>query len=113
VPPGVAAHNLQVRSIDFARVNRAALAVLPRLLERWLPDGRIRGAEYTELNPRSRDNRPGSFRINIHTGRWADFDTGNQDGNPVSLAAYLANIRQTEAAERLAEMLGIEVRHER
>jgi hypothetical protein len=26
---------------DFAAVNRAALAVLPALLRRWLPDGRI------------------------------------------------------------------------
>ena len=104
---------LPVRPIDFARVNRAALAVLPTILERWLPGGRTQGAEYTALNPRRRDHRPGSFRINMRTGRWADFATGDKGGDPISLAAYLAGIKQTEAAERLAEMLGIEVRHGR
>jgi hypothetical protein len=98
---------------DFARVNRAALAVLPAILERWLPGGRTSGAEYTVLNPRRRDRRPGSFRINIRTGRWADFATGDRGGDAVSLAAYLAGIKQTEAAERLSEMLRIGARRER
>jgi hypothetical protein len=42
--------------IDFDRVNRAALAILPVLLERWLLGGRIEGAEYVVRNPR-RDQR--------------------------------------------------------
>jgi hypothetical protein len=100
--------------IDFGRVNRAALAVLPSLLARWLPGGQTHGAEYVVVNPRRADNRPGSFRINTRTGRWADFAIENaRGGDVVSLAAYLGDIGQVEAAERVAAMLGIEVRDAR
>ena len=100
--------------IDFARVNRASLAVLPALLARWLPGGRIEGVEYVVLNPRRIDHRPGSFRVNTRTGRWADFAIdGARGGDVVSLAAYLACIGQVQAAERLATMLNIEARLER
>jgi hypothetical protein len=89
-------------------VNHAALCVLPRLLDRWLPGGRIEGAEYVALNPCRADHRPGSFRINTRTGRWADFAvTDARGGDVVSLAAYLGGIGQAEAASRLAVMLGI------
>jgi hypothetical protein len=88
--------------------------MLPSLLRRWLPDGHAQGAEYIALNPRRADYRPGSFRINIRTGRWADFAIESvRGGDVVSLAAYLGNIRQVEAAQRLAVMLGLEVRDAR
>ena len=93
--------------IDFGRVNRAALVALPRLLQRWLPGGRIEGAEYVTRNPRRADDRPGSFKINMRTGRWADFATGDRGGDPVSLIAFLAGTGQVEAARRLAVMLGL------
>jgi hypothetical protein len=94
-------------SIDFARINRAALAAMPSLLLRWLPDGRYQGREYVARNPRRADRHLGSFRINILTGRWADFATDDKGGDVVSLAAYLADIGQVEAARRLAGMLGL------
>jgi hypothetical protein len=89
------------------QVNRAALAVLPRLLQRWLPGGHIESNEYVARNPRRADRRAGSFKINVKTGRWADFATGDRGGDPVSLAAFLAGIGQAEAARRLAAMLGL------
>ncbi|WP_046868214.1 hypothetical protein [Microvirga massiliensis] len=95
------------RHIDFNRVNRAALEALPYLLGRWLPDGRALGQEWTARNPTRVDRRPGSFRINLRSGRWADFATGDTGGDPVSLAAYLFNLSQAEAASRLVGMLGI------
>ena len=49
----------------------------------------------------------GSFRVNLHTGQWADFATGDRGGDVISLAAYLSHLSQIEAAEKLAEMLGI------
>ena len=90
----------------FERINRAALSVLPYLLARWLPGGKRHGHEYVVRNPRRVDARPGSFSINMRTGRWADFATGDRGGDVVSLAAFLAGIGQYEAAERLAEVLG-------
>jgi hypothetical protein len=94
-------------SVDFARVNQAALSALPSLLSRWLPDGRACGREYVALNPRRADRHAGSFKINLRSGRWADFATGDKGGDVVSLAAYLHGLSQVEAARRVAAMLGI------
>ncbi len=95
--------------LDFAAINAAALGRLPDVLRRWLPDGRIEGAEYVARNPTRADRRPGSFKVNLTTGKWADFATGDRGGDPVSLAAYLAGVGQGEAARELAGMLGVEV----
>jgi hypothetical protein len=94
-------------STSFGMVNTAALAALPTLLERWLTTGRRHGREYVALNPTRPDRRLGSFRINLTTGKWADFATGDRGGDPVSLAAYLFGLSQGEAARRLSEMLGL------
>jgi len=94
--------------IDFACINRAALSRLPDLCARWMPDGRRRGHEYVARNPVRADRRAGSFRVNLITGRWADFACDARGGDPVSLAAYLSGLSQTEAARRLARMLGVD-----
>ena len=97
--------------LDFPTINRAGLASLPALLRRWLPDGRLAGREYEARNPKRADRRPGSFRINVNSGRWADFATGDKGGDVVSLAAYLSGAGQAEAARALGDMLGVR-RHE-
>jgi hypothetical protein len=98
----------QGRHVDFAAINAAALRALPTLLARWLPDGRQLGAEWVARNPRRADRRPGSFKVNLRTGKWGDFATSDGGGDPISLAAYLANLGQVEAARELARALGIE-----
>ena len=94
--------------IDFDRVNRAALAALPMLPARWLPDGRQMAGEWIARNPRRADRRPGSFKINLRSGKWSDFATGDRGGDVVSLAAFLAGLGQAAAARELARALGIE-----
>ncbi len=94
--------------IDFAAINRAALPMLPAIVARWCPDGKRQGHEWVARNPRRTDDKPGSFSINLRTGRWADFATGDRGGDPVSLGAYLHGLDQPRAAEALAKMLGIE-----
>ncbi len=93
--------------IDFAAVNAAALPCLPTIVTRWLPDGRRQGAEWVARNPTRADRRAGSFSVNLRSGRWADFATGDRGGDVVSLAAYLDKVSQCEAARRLADMLGL------
>ena len=95
-------------SIDFAEINRAALAAFPAVLARILPGGKRVGAEIVALNPKRADRHLGSFKINRWTGRWADFAMGDKGGDPISLVAYLANVSQVEAARMLARMLGLE-----
>lgn len=101
--------HITLSPVDFAAVNRAALARLPDILARWLPGGRIEGREYVARNPKRHDRRPGSFKVNLGTGRWADFATSDKGGDPISLAAYLASCGQAEAARQLAVMLGLAV----
>jgi hypothetical protein len=96
--------------INFNRINDTAIPLLPALLKRWLPDGCVEGHEYVARNPRRADKSRGSFKVNMHTGRWSDFAADARGGDPVSLAAYLADLSQAKAAERLASMLGLEAR---
>ncbi len=99
--------SLTVARIDFASINRAALADLARVLRRWLPDARVVGDEIVARNPTRQDRRAGSFKVNVRTGLWCDFATGDKGGDPVSLIAYLESCGQAEAARRLAAALGI------
>jgi hypothetical protein len=94
--------------IDFAEINRVALAAFPAVLARILPGGKRVGAELVALNPRRADRRLGSFKINRYNGRWADFATGDKGGDPISLVAYLADVSQGEAARLLARLLGLD-----
>jgi hypothetical protein len=80
---------------------------LPVLLRRWLPDGRQCGREYIARNPTRIDRHPGSFSINIMTGAWADFATGDKGGDVVSLFGYLRGIRHADAARELARLLQV------
>ena len=84
------------------------MRVLPELLARWLPDGSVRNGEWVALNPTRNDRRSGSFMINIRSGKWADFATGDRGGDAVSLVAYLSSCSQSEAARQLAGYLGID-----
>jgi hypothetical protein len=94
--------------IDFAAINREALVCLPAVVRRLLPSGRSEGNEYLALNPRRVDRRLGSFKINLRTGRWADFASGDKGGDPVSLVAFIEACKQGEAALKLARMLGLD-----
>ena len=86
-------------------IDSAVLPVLPVILRRWLPDGHLERDEYVARNPTRDDRHLGSFKINLTTGCWADFATGDGGRGAVSLAAYLFAIDRAEAARRLRRMM--------
>lgn len=96
--------------IDFRKISSAAAARAETIVKRWLPDGRREGPEWVTRNPRRNDRRAGSFKVNLRSGAWGDFATGDKGGDLISLAAFLFNLSQKEAAERVADMLGIDPR---
>jgi len=96
------------RRIGFRRIADAALSCADVVVRRWLPDGRREGAEWVAINPTRHDHRKGSFKVNMTTGRWSDFATGEAGGDLISLAAYLFRRKQGEAAVKLAEAIGID-----
>jgi hypothetical protein len=94
--------------IDFDRINAAALDCLEAVCCRLLPGGRREGLEYLALNPRRCDRRLGSFKINLKSGVWTDFASGDKGSDPIALIAFLEGCRQGEAAVKLARMLGLD-----
>jgi hypothetical protein len=95
------------RHVHIAAVSGACLQHLPALLQSWLPDGRVMGGEWVALNPTRADRRAGSFKINMTTGRWADFATNHAGGDLVSLYAYLNGLSQIAAARALIATWGM------
>jgi hypothetical protein len=96
------------RRIAFRRIADAALGRVDAIVRRWLPDGRREGAEWVSRNPTRDDRRRGSFKVNLATGKWGDFATGDRGGDLVSLAAYLFKLSHGHAALRVADMIGVE-----
>lgn len=94
--------------VDFKAIAAAALDAAHRLVPAWLPDGHKAGPEWKARNPTRDDRKAGSFSVNLVTGQWADFATGDKGGDLLSLYAYLRHGgSQLEAARELGEELRI------
>lgn len=94
--------------IAFQRVGEATLRNPEAVVRAFLPDGRREGSEWVARNPLRPDRRPGSFKVNLATGKWADFASGDRGRDLVSLVAFITGLNQREAAIRLAEALGVD-----
>ena len=92
---------------NFDEINSAAKPALLAILRRMLPDGKIVGREYIARNPTRSDKHPGSFKINLRTGRWSDFATGDSGGDIISLISYLQGCKQGQALLLVAGLLGL------
>lgn len=97
-----------VATINAIRsVSAAAAQMAEILVPEWLPEGRRQGGEWVCRNPTRPDRHAGSFSVSLVDGRWHDFATGEGGGDPVSLYAYLLNVRQSDAARMVADRLGL------
>lgn len=94
-------------SLDFSLVAAVALRNAEPICRRVLPGGKLQGREYVALNPLRADTHAGSLKVNLSTGRWADFATGERGGDLISLTAWRYGVRQAEAAQQLAAFLNI------
>ncbi|NQV76876.1 MAG: hypothetical protein HQ490_00790, partial [Lutibacter sp.] len=66
-------------------------------IERLLPAGKYQGNEYVVKNPTRFDSKAGSFSINVITGKWSDFATGDAGNDLIALTAYVKGISNVEA----------------
>jgi hypothetical protein len=97
--------------LDLRQIASAARASALSVCGQLLPGGKREGNEYVVRNPKRADTRPGSFKIAVsgrRAGCWCDFATGDKGGDLISLVAYLHDLRQGEAARRLAAMLHLD-----
>ena len=93
--------------VDFERIREAARERAATLLQAWLPEGRREKDEWVVRNPMRADDAPGSFKISLSSGEWADFASGDKGGDLIALKAFLDGSNQVAAALKLAAELGI------
>jgi hypothetical protein len=95
------------RRIAFRQLANTALDHADTLARRWLPDGQREGHEWVCRNPRRDDRHRGSFKVSLRTGKWADFATEDRGADLISLGAFLFDLSQTQAALKIADMIGV------
>lgn len=89
--------------IDFDRINAAALSNLEGVLVSIFPNGRRDGREF---RMGSISGEPGdSLSINLHTGVWCDFSSGDKGSDVISLLAAHRTCSMGEAARELDGLL--------
>jgi hypothetical protein len=91
---------------DFKNIADLAKSSSQTVVSYLCPHGKREGQEWVALNPTRTDTRPGSFKINLKTGKWGDFATGDRGGDLISLWAYVKGIGQYEALKEIRALLG-------
>jgi len=95
---------------NFKAIASSALARFDSVMDSLgLSGGKNAGREYLPLNPKRDDHAPGSLTINRDKGAWMEGATGDKGGDLVSLAAYIWDCSNGDAAERLGQQLGVDM----
>ena len=100
--------NRPSRQLDYAFIKDAARRDAHRIARTLAPNGKVSGVEYVALNPRRNDKNLGSFKINLASGRWADFAIGEGGSDLISLVAYICDFSYFAAAIWLVEFLDLD-----
>src|SRR3990167_10783197 len=80
---------------DFRGLADTLLSDAQNKLQTWLPNGRLIGHEYCVGDISG--NHGDSLKVNINTGKWADFSTNQAGGDLLSLYAAIRGIKNGEA----------------
>lgn len=93
--------------MDFKSINGTLLPQLEHLCREWFPAGKKRGNEFKVggLSGEAGD----SLSINLRTGVWKDFATGDSGSDVVSLYAAARGLSQSESAKRLGNVQPVAV----
>ncbi len=90
--------------IDFQSIKQRYSENPQPILRHLVGKGKIEGGDYVALNPKRNDSRLGSFRIDIQTGRFHDFATGDRGGSILDLASFVYDCDLLTAAQKLQEL---------
>jgi hypothetical protein len=94
--------------VQFADVKAATLRSLDFIIPRLLPGGTRQGDEWVVRNPTRSDNKAGSFSVNMKTGVWSDFATGESGGDMIDLYVYINGGTNIQAKNALADILNVQ-----
>ena len=92
--------------IKYAELAQALLPSAETLVPTWLPGGVQRGHEYQCGDLAGGPGR--SCSVNLNTGKWADFQTGEAGNDLLSLYASINRLSMAKAALELARAHGLE-----
>ena len=84
----------------FTRAREAAAGRVAEVVHTLFPEGRQRGDEWVAANHVRGDRHPGSFSVNLSTGVWNDFASG-EGGDLIALVAYTLGLKPADAARWL------------
>ena len=91
----------------FEALAAVLLAMAESLVHQWLPGGVMRGHEYQCASVQGGAGT--SFSVNLNSGKWADFASGEKGGDLIGLyMACFAVQSMTHAAVQIARELGLE-----
>ncbi len=105
-PMGNASVGNNLPPIKFKELADALLSRAEQLLAAWLPGGKRNGHEWVCGSIAGEEGT--SLSININTGMWSDFATGDKGGDMVSLYAAINNLSMGKAALGVARDEGLE-----
>ena len=90
--------------INFVRLADELLSRIDQLVPMWLPGGHRNGPEYecADLS----GGKGTSCKVNMKSGKWADFATDDHGGDLISLYAAINGVNNGKAARMLMEDLG-------
>ena len=98
--------------INFKALADALLAQVETLVPAWLPGGTRVGREWVcgSLSGGEGKDGPGSgsCSVNLHTGVWSEFASGENGGDLISLYAAINDLKPVRAAVDLARAYGLE-----
>lgn len=92
--------------IDFGALAAALLQRAEQLVSAWLAGGKRQGHEW--VCGSLAGGAGASCSVNVHTGRWSDFATGETGGDLISLYAAIHGLDQARAAVQVAREEALE-----
>lgn len=96
------------KRLDFEGLARALVERSRDIVPALLPGGQIKGKEYCCADIKG--GKGTSFKVNLDTGKWADFAVDQSGKDLIGLWAEVENIKQGEAAKRAAREIGYDLR---
>ena len=90
--------------VNFEKLKQQYKQYPIETLKRLVGNGKIEGSDYVALNPRRSDKKAGSFRINIASGKFHDFATGDSGSSIIDLTAFVYDCDLLTAAQKLQQL---------
>lgn len=90
--------------VSFQKLRQQYKQCPIEILKRLVGNGKIEGGDYVALNPRRSDKKTGSFRIDIASGKFHDFATGDRGSSIIDLTAFIYDCDLLTAAQKLQQL---------